>query len=68
MEIEMNPKVGQALMGCTDTDPVSNQRYSRIYDTFIAAVKADIDPMVIWNSLSSDDKMNMNWGNWHYVK
>jgi len=68
MKIELNPQIGQRLMGCTDALSVSNDKCSRIYDTFIAAVKAGIDPLVIWNSLPANEKLDMNYGNWQYTK
>jgi len=69
LQIDLNPKQGQYVMGCTDTSPAANPyKLSRIYDSFIAAVKAEIDPEVIWKTLPYDTKVEMNYSNWTYVK
>lgn len=67
MQVNINPKHGQQ-MGCTDTSRASDPyKLSRIYDCFIAAEKAGLDPEVIWKSLSYDIMMEMNYSNWSYV-
>lgn len=67
----LNPKHGDRVMGCTDTEYVGwNQenKFSRIYDLFIDCIKLGIDPEVIWCSLPADIKVEMNYGKWSYIK
>lgn len=68
---ELNPKAGQVVMGCSDTVSVGREneiKFSRIYDLFVDCIKLGIDPEGVWNSLSTDVKMEMNYGNWKYVE
>jgi hypothetical protein len=67
----LNPKHGEALMGCNDTEYVGVEneiKFSRIYDLFISCIKLGIDPESIWNGLDYGIKIGMNYGNWKYVK
>jgi hypothetical protein len=67
----INPQHGDKVMGCNDTEYVGVEneiRFSRIYDLFINCIKLEIDPIHIWNGLSSSIKMDMNYGNWSYIK
>ena len=67
---ELNPKSGQRVMGCNDTEYVGGEneiKFSRIYDLFVDCIKLGIDPEGVWNNLSTNIKMEMNYGNWKYV-
>jgi hypothetical protein len=67
----LNPKHGEVLMGCNDTEYVGVEneiKFSRIYDLFISCIKLGIDPESIWNGLDYGIKIGMNYGNWKYVK
>ncbi len=67
----LNPKHGEALMGCSDTEYVGVEneiKFSRIYDLFISCIKLGIDPGPTWFGLPQDVKVGMNYGNWKYVK
>ena len=67
---ELNPRSGQRVMGCSDTEYVGSEseiKFSRIYDLFIDCIKLGIDPEGVWNGLSVSVKVGMNYGNWSYV-
>jgi hypothetical protein len=68
---ELNPKSGQKVMGCTDTEhPGADNEvmFSRIYDLFIDCIKLGVDPEGVWNGLSTNIKMKMKYSNWSYIK
>jgi hypothetical protein len=72
MEItNLNPKINDTVMGCTDTEYVGSGNeiyFSRIYDLFIGCTKLGIDPKIIWNELPHNVKVEMNYGKWKYQK
>ena len=65
----LTPKHNEQVMGCNDTEHVGiskEYRFSRIFDLMIECTKLKIDPEVIWHTLPTDDKMEMNYGKWYY--
>jgi len=67
----INPKPKDRVMGCHDTEYVGVEneiKFSRIYDIFVNLIKLGIEPEHTWYGLPYDVKVNMNYGNWSYVK
>lgn len=66
------PKQGLAVMGCTDSEtPSFSKQYelSRTYDKMYSAQQAGKNWFTeIWEGLTSNSKMEMNWSNWKYQK